>query len=296
MKMKTIIASMLLILGAVTADASTYGVTNLECSASVFWGDGTLTVTNDIGTDLAMATASYTDPGYFAGTALSTAEYGRVRVSLTVGSMPPIYSQQACRASARFTDTFAASGPIGSGTLVFSSEEFTDITTTTLLEGQSNTAYSSNSMVVIHAGLTNAPIAITFGTPFTLRYGIEAQAGFEGTNHNVLQVQFEHIRKLVAMNFFSAAGSNITDQVTVVSESGVVYPKGPSIHIVSGDTNVTTWWHSVSNVNYSIAEASSLSDGTWSQVVLNVTGSGSTNHVSMPTGDAESRFYRIEIE
>jgi len=65
MKIPVTIALML----ALTANAhgATYGITNLECSASVFWGDDTLTVTNSTGNELALITGIYTNNGYFAG-------------------------------------------------------------------------------------------------------------------------------------------------------------------------------------------------------------------------------------
>jgi hypothetical protein len=289
----------MLLFAASYARAELYGPTDLECSAGVFWGDDTLTITNEFASDYATISASYGDgpySSYFSGAAVASAEYGRVYLALTVGAMPSIYSQQASRATARFTDTFVASGPIGTGTVYFSAEEQTDITTVVLIGDQTNSSYATSSMTVVRNGTTNEPIGITFGAPFTFSYGIEGQAGFEGTNQNTIEVRYEYIRRLIAMAFTDADGSNVTDNVTIVSESGSIYPKSPALWLTKGDTNLIISWHSVTNINYSIASTESLNPSGWSVAVTNIIGTGSTNHVNVQHGTDNGRFLRLEIQ
>lgn len=289
----------MLLFAASYARAELYGPTDLECSASVFWGDDTLTTTNEFGSDYATVSSAYgAEPysSYFSGTAVASAEYGRVYLALTVGAMPSSYSQQASRASARFTDTFVASGPTGTGTVYFSAEDHIDITTVVLTGDQTNCSYATSGMAVVRNGITNEPIGITFGAPFTFSYGIEGQAGFDGTNQNTIEVRYEFIRTLIAMAFNDADGSNVTDNVTIVSESGAIYPKGPALRIAKDETNIIALWHSVTNINYSIASTESLSSSGWTIAVANIIGTGSTNRVTIQHGAVTGNFFRLEMQ
>jgi hypothetical protein len=293
--MKSLRYALAWLAAAAVCRAGLYGPTGLVTEASVWWGDESLVQTNVSGHGSAVATGGYSDTGYFQGIAAATAEYGRVSVMLTLSAMPSARSQQFCRARAQFTDTFAASGPIGTGTVAYNWAD-TDITITTLLEGQTNTAISSNSTIVVHAGQTGGVNAITFGAPFTLTYEVDAAAGFVGPGHDVLEVSYEFIRQVTGIEFYSADGENVTSNVTVVSESGALYPRGPRAMLEAGGPGRQITWHSVTAVLYSVLGSSNLMGGGWTPVATNLPGSGSTNSIPLDPPTAALRVYAVEAQ
>ena len=270
----------------------------------MWWGNESLTGNDVTGTMDVSYASGYTNSAEFVGNAAATANYDAAHISMTFGQSRSFvldFTQQVIRARAQFADTFVISGPIGTGTVVYS-EEGSDTTSTTTIHLEDEPTNIVNPEItvirrIIHDGHETDIRPVTFGKPFTVSCELEGSITLNGTNYNnMVSIVRESSYSLLGFTVYDGKGEIISNGFTIVSSSGAIFPQGPSVFIDRRNSDMTASWHSVTDALYAVAVSPSLTDGPWSQIVSGVIGNGHTNTLNIVATNDSPLFIRLEIE
>ena len=190
------------VLASVTTAQAYFDSTNsLSTEAGVWWGDESLTGNDVTGTMDVRYASGYTNSAEFVGSAAATANYDAAHISMTFGQSHSFvldFTQQVIRARAQFADTFVISGPIGTGTVVYSEEESDTTSTSTIhLEDEPTNIVNPEITVtrrIIHNGHETDIRPVVPGArlyPASLATAIPILSDIVATNDSPLFIRLE---------------------------------------------------------------------------------------------------------
>jgi len=249
----------------------------------------------------------------FKGRVYVTNSFTEAKVQTYVFSFLNTFAVQWAKGMTEFTNTLCISGPTDTG-LVSYCVVFIHMTAR---DGANIWSPSYNYQVrhndtpitlipvmddTVVTVFTSAVQSIVFGQPFTLSFSLEGQiscgsldVGPEGSlflQEVVLALNFINIWDSQG-NLLDKSGSNCT----ITSEGKGLYPSGPTLFpLNSSTTNMTLYWHSMTNAPYQLKYCTNLIECAWSNYSNIVTGQGSTNFIDLPIIDTEPRYYRVTTE
>ena len=305
----------------VLSPLNTFGVTSLWSEAEVWMGTNASSLmgavsnsVNGAGYELATNIIVNGNVYLFDGASTAHCDFATMEVELFGLAMSNSCPTQYVAGKAGFTNTLAICGPSGTGSVSY----FVEVCAINISQGDGSAAPSdaftmehNGQMVslfpfVVHSSptasleaYTSAPQPIIFGVPFTNSANISSCLSFsplQGFSQYMRDHQYSFGYYVYTVRDSQGVVLSNSMDYTCTSEGGNPYPTGPKLYLGdSADTNLTFYWHSVTNKPYQFQISTNLTAGLWTNVGSSVSGCGGTNCVTIPTTGMSQLFYRLNL-